>query len=45
MFVERQVGGSTILDPGATTAGSAGVCMIEQKKGSYLESWCELVEE
>ena len=26
-------------------AGSARVCMMEQKKGSDLESWCELVED
>ena len=25
--------------------GSAGVCMTEQKKGSYRESWFWLVEE
>ena len=30
---------------GSATAGSARVCMTEQKKGSDLESWCELVED
>ena len=28
----------SFISPGAATAGSAGVCMTEQKKGSYLES-------
>ena len=40
MTIKGETGG-----PGAATAGSAGVCMMERGGGDLTTGWCELVEE